>query len=361
MDKETKTTTQRDPVADNYAPIFTPDLEVDEATAKGDLGQQIAKDFQESLNLPPSDAPDEGEFGLEPQGDGPIPAPWSPAELPEHMKPEDAYGAAKYFQSERDKIADRLKEERKRIEGIERHAAIAEWLAENPDALSTLQKQLESGDSGGQPMVNPTPTAATAGQSNPRELLASLEPPQPPEKPADYNKEEALYNPDSASAKYDALRDEYPLKMAEYYQKRDQLRDQIETQRQEQLRVAEEQERLRRTQEESIAQTKRAAMYEYGMTQKDADGFLNWITSGEAHNDMAAWVQAYRSRTSTTPTAEDQRRQMTQQQLQQSAANRYPPTAAAAGMRGVPMDSGTREDKSLDAIVDAFNQQPIRF
>ena len=355
----TDNTQQRDPVADNYQPIFTPTMEVDDSTVESDLGQQISKDFTESLNLPPSDAPDGGEFGPEFQEVGPDSTPWSPAELPEHMKPEDAYGAAKYFQSERDKAFERLKEEQKRVEGIERHAAIAEWLSQNPEALSALQKQLESDAPSGQPTVNPE-AANPAGSSSPRELLASLEPPKPPEKPADYNKEDALYNPESTSAKYDAARDDYPLKMAEYYQQRDQLRDQIQTQREEEARLAEERERLQRTQQEAVMQAKRAAIYEYGMTQRDADNFLGWITSGEAQNDMAAWVNAYRARTQTAPTADEQRRQMAEQQISQAASNRYPPSAASGGLAGTA-DTRSAEEANLDAIVDAFNQQPIRY
>ena len=282
--------------------------------------------------------------------------PWSPSPLPEHMKPEDAYGAAKYFQSERDRAKQELERVQAQREGTERLAPVAEWLLENPDVYSRIRQEIVSGPTNGQAPVNPEPEAK-AGQKDARALLQSLEKPSPPVKPANYNREEALYTPESDSAKYDESERAYQRSLIEYLSQRDELKDLV-MQEAEQAREA---ERLKNEQvsrhEASKAQAMQALQYEHGFDREESQRFLTWVESGEAVNDMAAWVGAWKSVKAGQSVAPNPNALNPAEEARQAAATRYPRVAGAGGQSFTEQPRSLEQETSevLDGMVSAFN------
>jgi hypothetical protein len=264
------------------------------------------------------------------------------------MKPEDAYGAAKYFQSERDRAKQELERVQAQREDTERLAPVAQWLLENPNVYDRIRQEITSPSTNGQAPVNPDPETK-AESKDARALLQSLEKPTPPVKPANYNREEALYTPESDSAKYDEKERAYQRDLIEYLGQRDELRDLV----MQEAEQAREQERLRQEQvsqyEASKAKAMQSLQYEHGFDREESQRFLTWVESGEAVNDMAAWVGAWKSVRAGQSVAPNPNALNPAEEARQAAATRYPRVAGAGGQ------SFTEPAQVLDSMVNAFN------
>lgn len=155
----------------------------------------------------------------------------------EDAKPNPAEDSARYFQSRYDKAQEENRQLREQMQMV---------LQQQQAMLANFQ--------GGQPQVSP----AAVGES-----VESLQRPEKPVKPQDYNPIDATTNPNSDSWHYREALESFPLQMAEYMERTHEL----------QMRKTQEQS-ARQAQEARLSQMRRTLSSDYSMSAEEQAEFF---------------------------------------------------------------------------------------
>jgi len=148
--------------------------------------------------------------------------------------------------------------------------------------------------------------------------------------PDDYDPYEANHDPESESAQYQEALAQYQEDLADYQER-------VTHARQKQQQMQQQRQMQQKQQQQARRELKQQAMYEHGLSDEQADQFIEWSTSEESLNDMSAWVEAFKAthdvqtaatspQTSPTEQAE-QTAQQKRQEVQQGPEN-FPQSAA---------------------------------
>lgn len=160
-----------------------------------------------------------------------------------------------YWQSQADQYRKQLEQEREQSQSLNTYAPIAKYLQENPQLLDVLERELQGG--------HPAQGTPAQGQQAPQQT--SLERPEKPLKPRNYDPNET--DPESESYKYRQSMAEYNDNLLEYMVARDEYR---ETQMAEQKRAAEQQQQK----QAQMTQTAQMLKVEHGMNDYEAQDFM---------------------------------------------------------------------------------------
>jgi hypothetical protein len=128
------------------------------------------------------------------------PKPAEPATPQEPLEPKNDPTRFEYWQSRANRVESQIKE-------AEPYLQLAAYLQQNPQALNSLKSQLSASPVQGQ---------------QPTELVK----PERPVKPADYDSVEAHNNPESSSYKWREAMDNYRESIADYYEQKEETRQQ---------------------------------------------------------------------------------------------------------------------------------------
>ena len=274
----------------------------------------------------------------EPQGE----RPWDPRDLPDHYSsPEDAYGAATFFQSQYDKAQSRNRDLEKKLENHKSAEPIVEAIMSDPALLNLVSSHLNGSSSSGQATVNGQGQSAGKAAAEPEQ---SLKAPTPPEKPADLDPYSEEYQ------SYLDKREKYLEDKAAYEaQKLDQKYSQI-SQRLEQV----EQERQQRVQQAQYQQQRQSHLQElqhvYKLPAQKAEQFLSDLENGFFSQPDSIGVLARAWEMAQTPTADQVRQQRQRDAVEQRAGQNRTTLAATEGGKG---DSGKQpgfEDQVGEAL-----------
>lgn len=167
---------------------------------------------------------------------------------------------------------------------------------------------------------------ATEGQSaGSAAPTPSLEKPERPVKPASYNRYDALNDPDSESARYDAAKEAYLIEMAEFG-----VKAQEQAQAEREAKLAEE----RRVQAERDAEAALERQWlndlvsKHGMSQADAAALISEASSMDIASYQAMLVNEYRRKKGES--VDEVIKSARREELQQEAKRRNAPVSAAA-------------------------------
>jgi hypothetical protein len=175
---------------------------------------------------------------------------------PKEEKPaKDDPSRFQYWQSQADQYKRQLELERQQYQAAAAYAPIAKYLQENPQLLDVLERELQGGH----------PAQGAPVQRQQAEQRTSLERPEKPLKPRNYDPNET--DPESDSYKYRQAMAEYQENLMEYMVSRDEYREQ-------QARERERLEQEQRRQQEQMSQTANMLKVEYGMNDFEAQDFL---------------------------------------------------------------------------------------
>ena len=161
--------------------------------------------------------------------------------------------------------ADKYKSE---LDALKSQEPVLKYLAENPDKASQVYDVLL--DKGSSEQVGPSTPVR----------------PEKPQKPANYNHEDAIADPTSESFKYKQSMDEFQLQLIEY---QDELTSYNETkQRNEQTKAAQIQQ-----QQKALQSAMQEAVYVHGLDMKDAQEFVSWAQN--PNYGMDTLIQVYKA------------------------------------------------------------------
>lgn len=275
--------------------------------------------------------------------------PWTPQPLPDHYNsPEDAYGAAKYFQSQYDRMVAQTQQYETRFKQYEQIAPVAEAIISDPSLLRVLSNHLSGSSSNGQPAVNPQAPAGGAA----RESTASLKEPTPPVKPANMDPYSEEYQ------EYQLAFDRYLDEKANYQQ---MMLDQRFAKYDSILQEQQQQEEQRRRQiqiEQAKASAINEAMHVHGLSRKEAEQFVNDLATGRLTQNSSALVQAWKL--SNAPSANDLRRGQNLEAARMAGGqNRVPMAATQSGQA----TQQTRSEAQVlgDALEQEYGSQDTWF
>lgn len=216
--------------------------------------------FGDDLQVDPFGQP-EVTAPQDPQGTPAAPEPAQEGE-PAGQQPEDnAQVRYQYWQSQASKLQNRLQE-------LEPYRPLIDQLKQNPTALA----QMQSGQTAHQGTDQPQPEELT--------------PPERPERPRSYSREEALTDPDSPSARYEEDVQSYQQELIEYQaQKMDQLQQRMLQKEQDEQEQRQQQQLAEQQRQQHLQQLNEVREYvkaEYGLPDDDAVEFVKMMSSGES-------------------------------------------------------------------------------
>jgi hypothetical protein len=224
---------------------------------------------------------------------------------------DESDDSARYWQSQYDK----LKNEHEQIADV---APIARYIQEDPELLSKVHEHITGQQQGQQ--GQPTPQS---GQTAPQGTQPP-ERPEKPERPKDYSRFEALNDPDSESAQYEEQMARYQEEMLSYFEQKDQYREaqlqqeqaQIQQQRQAQVRMAQMQQELTQ---------------QHGLTEEEVQEFFQFMNSPQSLRTENL-VKLYRAQRAPSPEEQERiRRAQENQARAEKRAQLETPAAATPG------------------------------
>lgn len=171
--------------------------------------------------------------------------------------------------------ADKYKSE---LDALKSQEPVLKYLAENPDKASKVYDVLL--DKGSSEQVQDSAPVR----------------PERPQKPADYNHEDALADPTSNSFKYKQAMDEFQIQLIEY---QDEVTSYNEKkQRAEQARAAQIQQQQR-----ALQSAMQEAVYVHGLDMKDAQEFVSWAQN--PNYGMDTLIQVYKAQKGVNAAAQN--------------------------------------------------------
>lgn len=348
-------------------------------------GDAPSGDGQEGETPPEPDTPPtpaDAETGS-PQGDNPAPPPDEgedphlPAGFdlkspPDHWDEEDLYNFARYRQSQYDQERQRNDELAQKVESVEESMPLVRYIQDNPQLLAQVAEWIDSQD--GQPAPRAEGQAASAPAPTPPGAQAQQQPspgglperPTPPEKPANYDPDAALYNEESDSYQYREAKEQYLEDLADWNtQVTLAVADVVAEQNQQQHQKSQHQQMVQKV------------MFDYNMTHDEAEEFVDDFASNpDTLSDPEIWVEAFRAwkskqggadstqadnppppRQDNSRTHEDRMRQKPNMAEAQRAQERRLPATAASQHNAQGADQPDPSDGFYNP-VDA-NQDPV--
>lgn len=240
-----------------------------------------------------------------------------PREIPDHMSPEHVYAMATYQQSRADKVLAEKRELEAKIEALNSANPIGQYAVNDPAFMAHVSQYFAS-TSNGQPSSN---QALAGGNVAP----APLQKPEPPQRPA-------TMEPYSEEAeRYQQAQAQYLLELGEYNS--NLMQSQVTQLQQAQLAQQEAQRQAAAQQ-----QLQQELMYQHGLNQQDAQGFMQFAQDPKNQNDLGLWITAYKLRNG--------------QQVQPTPS---PATPAANLMRGQQQPP----PQTAAAVPGASGAQPV--
>lgn len=299
-----------DPIVGDKSLHFAPPME------SGSPGQALGQPAEELQTDGPT-----GEGGVPARS--PAPVDIQAVTLPEHMSPEEAYGASKYFQSKYDALANETKDLRENSDLIRAQAHLLTRVQSDPSLLANLAGGTEA-------TAIPNAPVGVNGQVAP---AAALVMPEKPERPADDYGDE-----------YDtwvAKNDTYNSDMAAYNQGLlNQGLGEIHQFMENQRRAAE------------AASVVTELQHEHSLSRTDAADLAQMVQSGTLFQDPNIIAEAFkltraRSRQVNGQSAESLRAHQAQQAARERT-HRLPATAAATQGAAHSTSAVLTESQPLD-------------
>jgi hypothetical protein len=272
--------------------------------------------------------------------------PWQPSDLPEHYKtPEEAYGAAKYFQGQYDESAQQIQDLQHQLDQYGSIKPIADAVISDPSLLTVFADHVRGSSSSGQSTVNPGQPVAGNGQAG--TSTESLQQPTAPTKPA---------NMDAYSEDYQAYLDKYNVYLDDKANYQSQLLDQRFAQMDNVMQEQAQAEEARKQQIYRDAGRRSAmdeAMHVHGLTKDQATKFVGDLENGFFNNNIPALMQAWK--TANAPTAGDLRQQQAVDAAKQRAG--APRTQLAATQSGQTPVQKTEEQVIGEQLMSEYGPQ----
>jgi hypothetical protein len=175
--------------------------------------------------------------------------------------------------------------------------------------------------------------------------------PTKPVKPVDYDYSEALADPESASAKYLASKEDYLEQMSDYILKKDELRE-------EQMTKAQQEQLARQQHQETLSELQTKFNY----TPEQANDFVKTMSSPESLS-LDNLVKLHQLNQGNGPQITEQVSQEAQQKQQlmnqrQEKLSIPKPIGVQQG-QSVQSPSKNVEDKMMDAMLTDWNKRNI--
>jgi hypothetical protein len=175
--------------------------------------------------------------------------------------------------------------------------------------------------------------------------------PTKPVKPVDYDYSEALADPESASAKYLASKEDYLEQMSDYILKKDELRE-------EQMTKAQQEQLARQQHQETLSELQ----MKFNYTPEQANDFVKTMSSPESLS-LDNLVKLHQLNQGNGPQITEQVSQEAQQKQQlmnqrQEKLSIPKPIGVQQG-QSVQSPSKNVEDKMMDAMLSDFNKRNI--
>lgn len=175
--------------------------------------------------------------------------------------------------------------------------------------------------------------------------------PTKPVKPADYDYSEALADPESASAKYLASKEDYLEQMSDYVLKKDELRE-------EQMSKAQQEQLARQQHQETLSELQ----MKYNYTPEQANDFVKTMSSPESLS-LDNLVKLHQLNQGNGPqiteqvSPEAQQKQQLMNQRQEKLS--IPKPIGVQQGQSVQSPSKNVEDKMMDAMLTDWNKRNI--
>jgi hypothetical protein len=175
--------------------------------------------------------------------------------------------------------------------------------------------------------------------------------PTKPVKPGDYDYSEALADPESASAKYLASKEDYLEQMSDYVLKKDELRE-------EQMTKAQQEQLARQQHQETLNELQ----MKFNYTPEQANDFVKTMSSPESLS-LDNLVKLHQLNQGNGPQITEQVSQEAQQKQQlmnqrQEKLSIPKPIGVQQG-QSVQSPSKNVEDKMMDAMLSDYNKRNI--
>jgi hypothetical protein len=232
------------------------------------------------------------------------------------MKPEEAYGAAKWFQSQADKAAAEAARVRQEAEEAGQYHGIARMIANDPQLLGVLSNAVQAREQG------QMPPAPQAQMQSPQAQQVAPQFTPPPDVP------EEIFDDDGQAVKqFMGWAKDTIAQQAQVIEGLNSKLGQNESFVQEQQRIAQREAAINEV------------VYKHGMNRTDGAEFVDALMSGQIQNDPVMMLNGWRA--SRRPTADDVRQQNALETAQQRQQQRTPGTATAQ-----PGSSGTHQPPS---------------
>ena len=175
--------------------------------------------------------------------------------------------------------------------------------------------------------------------------------PTKPVKPSGYDYSEALADPDSASAKYLASKEDYLEQMSDFILKKDELRE-------EQMNAAQKEQLARQQHQETLTELQ----LKYNYTPEQAQDFITKMSSPDSMS-LDNLVKLHQLNQGVAPQQTEQISEQAQQKQQlmnqrQEKLSIPKPIGVQQG-QSVQSPSKDVEDKMMDAMLADFNKRNV--
>ncbi len=250
---------------------------------------QDSPESEEPANIPE-------EEGEEPETDNPE-QPLDDADSEED--PDDPEKKRfKYWQSAADKAKAQLKKveaELAELKKLPQEAIdLADAMLKDPTVVDVVQEYLQTGR---------RPSAPSAPTNSAREQLKALKPPQAPVRPDNYDEDDAFTDLRSESAKYLQAERKYEKELTNYLLKRDELRDLVEQE-------TEQEYRQRASMEEQNRKLRAELVSAHGLKPTELDEFFAVVSAKPTTADAVLFYKAKKGLLKTAVTANQKQQEL---------------------------------------------------
>lgn len=252
--------------------------------------------------------------------------------LPDHLDEEAAFNFGRYWQSKASTAQQEIHDLRQQMEDYQAFAPVVQQIQQDPELLSVLADHMEQRQ-GGQPVQAPSEGAPAA--------QGQMQMPEPPSKPDGFDRYEAVTDPESKSAEYLEAQEKYLEDLADYNQN-------LVQRQQQRLQQQQMQQQQYAAQQQLLAQ----AQFEYGLSQSEAQDFLQWAQSDDSLNEMDAWVMAWKAKTGKLPS------ETPSSTKNSTDTSMNPAQQARQRQRQQPLRGGMQFPNSAGSQSNAASNQP---
>lgn len=254
------------------------------------------------------------------------------ADQQQSVAPKHDDSKFQYWQSQAQRAQHEIEQMKREFEALQTVKPIAEYIQNDPEILSLIEQRVSG-------------QAPSNGISNGRVAPGTVVPDRPtkPERPANYDPQDAIMVPESPSYQYREAMGEYQTNLIEWQAA------QLEAQ-QARARQQAEQQRLSQIEQQRIRSIHDHVVSNYGMTAEDADSFMQFASSDDQYtldNLVKLWQL-----TRTGEKVGEQERARRAQELQSRQTRLTTPQSTAG------VGSGAERTMSDD---EAFNRSMLNW